>query len=266
MQRLISLARRPVAWWRDTFANSSPIGKVLVLVVTLAAACCVCSVPVALLAPDTAEPEPEALGDASRAQATDIPLEAPTAEPTDTPTAEPAATRTPPPTATDAPTATAEPTATTIPTIAPTEPPQPTQPPPPTAEPTQPPAPTEPPPPPEPTAPPVGSSSDVVISGIRANGDINPNEPDEYATITNRGAGVINMAGWRLNAGDEGQDFYFPAFNLAPGASCRVYTNQIHPESCGGQSFGRGDAIWRNSGDCGFLFDATGAQVSRYCY
>ena len=46
---------------------------------------------------------------------------------------------------------------------------------------------------------------------------------------------------------------------------CRVYTNEHHPESCG-FSFGSGSAIWNNKGDYGHLYDASGAEVSTYCY
>lgn len=173
---------------------------------------------------------------------------------TSTPTNEPSPTAIPtqpPATSTTAPTNTPVP-ATAVPTQ-----------PPPTAAPTQVPQPTS---PPAPTEPPPVSSSDVKITFVRFNGDINPSEPDEYAVIQNTGAGTINLSGWRLNAGNPGQDFNFPGIDLGPGQSCRVYTNQVQPESCGGASFGSGSAIWLNSGDCGYLFDNTGAQVSQYCY
>jgi hypothetical protein len=108
--------------------------------------------------------------------------------------------------------------------------------------------------------------NDVKITYVNFNGDINPSEPDEYAVITNTGAGTFNLNGWRLNAGNPGQDFNFPNIDLGPGQACRVYTNEVHPESCGGASFGSGGAIWSNDGDCGYLFDNTGAEISRYCY
>ena len=44
-----------------------------------------------------------------------------------------------------------------------------------------------------------------------------------------------------------------------------VYTNEIHHELCG-FNFGSGVALWKNSGDCGYLFDGEGTQVSDYCY
>jgi hypothetical protein len=74
-------------------------------------------------------------------------------------------------------------------------------------------------------------------------------ESDEYAKIANEGGAPMDIGGWRLNAGDPGQDFIFPSFVLQLGQACRVYTNESHPESCG-FSFGSGRAIWNNQGDC----------------
>lgn len=116
----------------------------------------------------------------------------------------------------------------------------------------------------QPAAAPAGAAK-VIIQSVFYDGLVSRVESDEYAVIANTGTASINLAGWRLNAGDNGQDFRFPSYDLAPGASCRVYTNQFHPESCG-FSFGRGQAIWNNGGDCGFLYNASGAEVSRYCY
>ena len=90
-------------------------------------------------------------------------------------------------------------------------------------------------------------------------------ESDEYAVVRNNGGSAVHLGGWRLNAGNPGQDFWFPGVELQPGQECRVYTNEGHPESCG-FSFGRGSAIWANSGECGHLYNASGAEVSTYCY
>lgn len=116
------------------------------------------------------------------------------------------------------------------------------------------------------TQPPPATAGDVIIASIRYNGDINPQEPDEYAVITNRGGAPVNLGGWRLNAGEDDQNFGFPSFDLGPGQSCRVYTNQVNADSCGGGTFGSGQAIWNNGGDCGTLYNAEGAEVSRYCW
>jgi LysM repeat protein len=105
----------------------------------------------------------------------------------------------------------------------------------------------------------------VIIQSINFDGDVPQVESDEYAVITNAGIVSQNIDGWRLFADDAGQNFIFPSFELAPGQTCRVYTNEDHPEYCG-FSFERGSAIWNNEGDCGYLFTTSGAEVSRYCY
>jgi endonuclease YncB( thermonuclease family) len=136
----------------------------------------------------------------------------------------------------------------------------------PVSEPTQPPASAATPAPlPTDAPPPAPAPAAVVISFIYYDGQVARVESDEYAEITNTGGSAVNLAGWRLNAGNPGQDFWFPSFGLQPGQSCRVYTNQIHAEYCG-FSFGSGQALWNNRGDCGYLYDASGAEVSRRCY
>ena len=124
------------------------------------------------------------------------------------------------------------------------------------------PAPTDTPDPAQTPAPPEPM---VEISFILYDGEVPYVESDEYAQITNSGTGVTDLQGWRLNAGDPGQDFNFPSYNIQPGQSCRVYTNEYHPESCG-FSFGSASALWSNSGDCGRLYDSTGGLVDEYCY
>jgi hypothetical protein len=109
------------------------------------------------------------------------------------------------------------------------------------------------------------TAGDVQITYIFYDGVEPTSEGDEYAVIQNIGGQAVNLQGWRLNAGADGQDFNFPAHTLEPGQSCRVYTNRNFPEYCN-FSFGSGSALWRNTGDCGYLFDNTGAEVSSYCY
>jgi endonuclease YncB( thermonuclease family) len=124
------------------------------------------------------------------------------------------------------------------------------------------PAPTS--PPPAPTLPPA-APGEVKITYVYYDGVVPRVESDEYAVIKNTGGTAVNLGGWRLNAGDEGQDFWFPSYELGPGQECRVYTNESHPES-GGFSFGSGKALWNNKGDCGHLYNADGVEVSTYCY
>ncbi len=115
-----------------------------------------------------------------------------------------------------------------------------------------------------PTIAPAGVAQ-VVISTVYYDGRVARVESDEYAEIANVGNAAINIGGWLLNAGDDGQNFRFPSLELGPGTRVRIYTNEIHAES-GGYSFGKGQAIWNNKGDCGYLFDSSGTQVDRYCY
>jgi micrococcal nuclease len=163
--------------------------------------------------------------------------------PTPAPTPTPYQTLSPPTlTPTYTPSATAQPP---TPTFAPTVPPPPTV----TTAPTQAPA----------------APGDVQIAYIYYDGQVPRVESDEYALLQNVGGSPVNIGGWHLYAGDPGQDFWFPDYVLQPGQECRVYTNEVHPES-GGFTFGSGQAIWNNGGDCGYLYDATGAEVSSHCY
>jgi len=119
----------------------------------------------------------------------------------------------------------------------------------------------------EPTeaAPPPQGAAEVTIKHVFYDGLVPRVESDEYAEIANAGPAPVDLGGWLLNAGDPGQDFIFPNFVLEPGQTCRVYTNEHHPDS-GGFSFGNSRAIWNNKGDCGYLYNANGELVSTYCY
>ena len=104
------------------------------------------------------------------------------------------------------------------------------------------------------------------ITYINYDGRVYRVESDEYAVIKNVGRSPTNLAGWRPNADDASQGFRFPDLMLEPGQECRVYTNQYRPEQCG-LSFGSGSALWNNRRkECGHLYDASGAEVSAYCY
>jgi len=114
-------------------------------------------------------------------------------------------------------------------------------------------------------APPPGAGGGVIIQDINYDGEVPMVESDEYAEIANLGGDPVDLEGWRLNAGYPGQDFIFPSYLLSPGETCRVYTNEYHPETCG-FSFQSDQAIWNNKGDCGYLYNALKQQVSMFCY
>ncbi len=286
----MTIVKRVRDWWLGRLRAAGGVGKVIWIGIPFLFACCGLTMCSALISPPAATPTAEV---ADRVAAVEVASSEPAEEPptaTDRPTHTPAATETPteqPATHTPRPTETPtdEPTevparaaAIVIATVAAAQPtaapptstsvPAPTALPstaiPPTAAPTVA-APATAAPLPTATLPVAAAPGDVIISSIRYNGDVPQVESDEYAVITNRGGAAVNIGNWRLNAGEPDQNFTFPNFDLQPGQSCRVYTNEFHPESCG-FSFGRGDAIWRNSGDCGTLHDATGAEVSRFCW
>lgn len=112
-----------------------------------------------------------------------------------------------------------------------------------------------------------GVGSDVRITYIFYDGLVPRVESDEYVEITNLEDEPQDLAGWVLKDISEGYpSFTFPSYILAPGASIRVYTNEIHPE-WGGFSFGYGKAIWNNTDpDVAALYDAQGQEVSRKSY
>jgi hypothetical protein len=115
-------------------------------------------------------------------------------------------------------------------------------------------------------AQPAPTEGSVVISNIFYDGLVKQVEADEYVEIANQGSQPVDIGGWRINAGDPGQDFVFPAsFVLAAGQSCRVYTDETHLESCG-FSFGSGRAIWNNKGEVGVLYNAQDEVVSEKGY
>jgi len=116
---------------------------------------------------------------------------------------------------------------------------------------------------PQPTPTPEPSS--VQIIDIYYDGVVPYVESDDYAAIKNTGSSPVSLSGWRLNAGAPGQDFWFPDFMMQPGQECRVHTNEVHREWCG-FSFGSPSALWANSGDCGYLYNGAGDDVSTHCY
>ncbi len=118
-----------------------------------------------------------------------------------------------------------------------------------------------------PASPPTGQAN-VQITHIYYDGQVYRVESDEYVEITNLSTAPQDLGGWRLADISEGYpSFTFPPRILGPGESCRVYTNEIHPEYCG-FSFGYGSsAVWNNSApDVAALYDAAGNEVSRRSY
>ena len=110
-----------------------------------------------------------------------------------------------------------------------------------------------------------GDHKTVIISEIFFDGQVPQVESDEYVEFKNTGQSMVDLTGWQLQAGRSGSSYTFEGLVLKPGQSCRIYTNEIHPETCG-LSFGSKRPLWRNAGDCGFLYNAEKEVVSNACY
>ena len=116
---------------------------------------------------------------------------------------------------------------------------------------------------PEPEQP--ASSPNITIRYINYDGGVYRVESDEYVEVSNTGNAAANLGGWIINAGDPGQNFTFPGYEFGPKPVMPRLHQRASPESCG-FSFGRGQAIWNNKGDCGALYDSLGSEVDTYCY
>ncbi|GEM_PF-4743989 len=105
----------------------------------------------------------------------------------------------------------------------------------------------------------------IEISSIRLDGT-GKAQPDEYIEFTNPGESGLDMSGWRIEAGHVEQFFVFPTgFVLTPGQACRLYTNQVLDDSCGGCTFGHNKPILNNDGDCGQVYDTLGLLIVERC-
>lgn len=117
---------------------------------------------------------------------------------------------------------------------------------------------------PLPTQPPIVISGNIQITTIFYNGVVSSYEPDEYVEIKNFDTRSIQVEDWPLR--DIANHIYtFPHFVIAPNQTCRVYTNQNHPEFCSFY-YGSGQAIWNNTGDTAYLRDSSGNLIDEYSY
>jgi hypothetical protein len=107
----------------------------------------------------------------------------------------------------------------------------------------------------------------AAITGIHADaaGDDRRNRNGEYALVRNTGAAAINLASWKLDAGDRSQRFTLASYPLKKGATVRIHTG--HGTTKPGHLYlGSGRPIWNNDGDTATLIDPHNIAVSRYRY
>ncbi len=122
-----------------------------------------------------------------------------------------------------------------------------------------------------PTSTPTTSASrprfPIRIDTIFFDGSVPRTEDDEYAQITNVSPETVSLTGWTMVSIEARSEatFSFPAaFSMTAGQTCRIYTNESHPEHCG-LSWASSQAIWRNDGDVGELRHGA-TPIDRFCY
>ncbi len=110
------------------------------------------------------------------------------------------------------------------------------------------------------------STGNVMITYIFNNGIKGNKEPDEYVEIRNDSEQAIQLQGWTLRDKSD-HKFEFLDFIMLPGQICRIYTNEIHLDTCGFSFNISGSAVWNNKkGDCAYLIDGQGNEINQYCY
>ena len=98
----------------------------------------------------------------------------------------------------------------------------------------------------------------AAITGVHADaaGDDRRNLNGEYALVRNTGAAAINLAGWKLSAGDRDQRFSLARYPLKKNATVRIHTGR-GTSRAGHLFLGSGRPIWNNGGDSATLIDPT---------
>ena len=111
------------------------------------------------------------------------------------------------------------------------------------------------------------SGGEIAIDLIHADasGDDNDNLNDEYVVFENIGTETLDLTGWSVE--DEvAKTYNFPDnFTLDPQAQVTLHTGS-GTDSSTDLYWGRGSAVWNNSGDTVFVYDDQGAEVLSRTY
>jgi competence protein ComEC len=115
-----------------------------------------------------------------------------------------------------------------------------------------------------PPAPRIGNASGVYISSTQfdAPGDDRQNLNEEWVRLTNRGDGLVLLAGWTLSDSTGSNPYVFPAYILMPGSSVTVYSgcgtiNDTALFMC------RDEPLWGNTGGPAILKDGSGHIIDQ---
>jgi competence protein ComEC len=114
------------------------------------------------------------------------------------------------------------------------------------------------------TFPQIGNTSSVSISAVQFNvpGDDRQNLNNEWVRLTNRGDGLVLLAGWTLSDKTGSQPYVFPAFVLMPKSSVTIYSGSGKMNDTA-LFMGHDTPIWNNSGDVATLKDGSGTIIDQ---
>ncbi len=118
--------------------------------------------------------------------------------------------------------------------------------------------------PPLPPAPQIGNASGVYISATRfdAPGDDRQDLNGEWVRLTNRGEGLVLLAGWTLSDTTGSHPYVFPAYILMPGSSVTVYSGRGTMNDTA-LFMGLDAPLWDNTGDEATLKDGNGNIIDQ---
>jgi len=92
--------------------------------------------------------------------------------------------------------------------------------------------------------------------------DDRQNLNNEWVLLTNRGDGMVLLAGWTLSDKTGLDPYVFPAFVLMPKSSVTVYSGSGKMNDTA-LFMGRYTPIWKNSGDVATLKDGRGTIIDQ---
>ncbi|MCG7563049.1 MULTISPECIES: lamin tail domain-containing protein [Pseudoalteromonas] len=89
------------------------------------------------------------------------------------------------------------------------------------------------------------------------------NYREEYIELFNRGPAIVDLHGWKLCAGDQGQSLVFPRRTLMHPQEKLTITTSEHDSTL---NFASARPIWNNRGDSATLLDASWAEICCWKY
>jgi competence protein ComEC len=114
------------------------------------------------------------------------------------------------------------------------------------------------------TIPRIGNASSVYISALQfdAPGDDRQNLNHEWVRLTNRGDGLVLLAGWTLSDTTGSHPYVFPAFVLMPESSVTVYSGWGRMNDTA-LFMDLDTPLWGNTGDVATLKNGGGTIIDQ---